>query len=143
MTNSPQHRTFGQEPRQRCVTLIVWSGFPLMENPLVLSHHCSSLMYNRPQGIMLDAAAIKPNSLWNCFTVSSWPSFTCFKTEESKRWEWPNPKLHPEKWSPEKEIKHFSSHSASTKTSWYARGQHLIAEMPSALSELNNQPIVD
>ena len=67
--------------RQRRVTLIVRRGFPLGENPLVLSHHCNGLMYNRPQGITLDAAAIRPSSLWNCFTVSNWPSFTRFTAE--------------------------------------------------------------
>ncbi len=62
--------------RQRRVTLIMRSGFPLGENPLVLSHHCRGLMYSRPIGITLDAAAIRPSSLWNCLTVSDWPSFT-------------------------------------------------------------------
>jgi len=49
--------------RHRRVILIIRSGFPLGENPLVLSHHCKGLMYNRPNGIMLDSAAIKPSSL--------------------------------------------------------------------------------
>ncbi len=58
------------------MTLKVQSGFPLGENPLALSHHCRGLMYSRPKCITLDAAAIRPSSLWNCMTVSDWPSFT-------------------------------------------------------------------
>ncbi len=56
--------------KHRRVTLIMWKGLPLGENPLVLSHHCRGLMYNSPKCITLDAAAIRPNSLWNCLTVS-------------------------------------------------------------------------
>ncbi len=62
--------------RHRRVTLIMRNGFPLGENPLDLSHHCRGLMYSRPKGITLDAAAIRPNSLWNCLTVSDRPSLT-------------------------------------------------------------------
>ncbi len=62
--------------RHRRVTLIMRSGFPLGENPLVLSHHCRGLMYSRPIDITLDAAAIRPSSLWNCLRVSDWPSLT-------------------------------------------------------------------
>ncbi len=44
--------------KHRRVTLIMQKGLPLGENPLVLSHHCRGLMYNRPKYITLDAAAI-------------------------------------------------------------------------------------
>ncbi len=44
------------------MTLIMRSGFPLGENPLVLSHHCRGLMYSRAKGITLDAADIRPSS---------------------------------------------------------------------------------
>ncbi|CAM4618537.1 unnamed protein product [Leuciscus chuanchicus] len=64
--------------RHRRVTLIVRNGLPLGENPLVLSHHCRGLMCSSPKGIPLEAAAMRPNSLWNCLTVSSWSSFTLF-----------------------------------------------------------------
>ncbi len=61
--------------RTHCrVTLIMRKGLPLLENPLVLSHHYRGLMYNSPKGITLDAASVRPNSLWNCLTVSDWPS---------------------------------------------------------------------
>ncbi len=53
-----------------------WAVLQIKKNPVVLSHHCKGLMYSRPKGITLDAAAIRPNSLWNCFTVSDWPSLT-------------------------------------------------------------------
>ncbi len=62
--------------RHRRMTLIMQSGFPLGENPLVLSHHCSYLMYSRPKGIMLVSADIRPSSFWNCLTVSDRPSLT-------------------------------------------------------------------
>ncbi len=88
MTWSSQHGTLGQEPRflphylwHRRVTLIMRNGLPLGENPLVLSHHCRGLMYSSPKGIMLDAAAIRPNSLWNCLTVSDWPSLILFTAD--------------------------------------------------------------
>ncbi len=45
--------------RQRRVTVSMRSGFPLGENPLVLSHHCRGLIYSRPNVTTLDAAAIK------------------------------------------------------------------------------------
>ncbi len=61
--------------RHRRVTLIIRNGFPLEENSLVFNHHCRGLMYRRPKGITLDAAAMSPSSLWNCFTVIAWPSF--------------------------------------------------------------------
>ncbi len=52
------------------------SGLPLWENPLVSSHHSRGLMYSRPKYITLDAAAIRPSSLWNWLTVSYRPSLT-------------------------------------------------------------------
>ncbi len=67
--------------KHRCVTLIMQKWFPLGENLLVLSHHCRGLMYSSPKGIMLDAAAIRPNSLWNCLTVSDWPSLILFTAD--------------------------------------------------------------
>ncbi len=62
--------------KYRRMTLIIRSGFLLRENPLVLSHHCRCLMYSRPKGITLDAAAIRPSSFWNWLTVSDRPSLT-------------------------------------------------------------------
>ncbi len=55
----------------RHVSIDTWpwlceKGLPLEENPLVLSHHCRGLMHNSPKAVLLDAAAIRPNSLWNC-----------------------------------------------------------------------------
>ncbi len=47
----------------------------------VLSHYCRGLMYNSPKGITLDAAAIRPNCLWNCLTVSDWPSLILFTAD--------------------------------------------------------------
>ncbi len=35
-------------------------------------------MYSSLKAITLDAAAIRPNSLWNCLTVSDWPSLILF-----------------------------------------------------------------
>ncbi len=67
--------------RHRRLTLIMRSGFPHSENPLVLSHYCRGLKYSRPRGITLDAAAIRPSSLWNCFTVSDFPSLTLATAE--------------------------------------------------------------
>ncbi len=55
--------------RHRHVTFIMRRGFPLRENPLVLSHNCRGLLYSRPKGITLNAADIRPNSFWNCLTV--------------------------------------------------------------------------
>ncbi len=59
----------------RHVSIAAWpwlceKGLPLWENPLVLSHHCrwchvQQVMYNSPKAVTLDAAAIRPNSLWN------------------------------------------------------------------------------
>ncbi len=60
--------------RHRRMTLIMRSGFPLGENPLVLSHHCRGLMYSRPKSITLDAADIRPSSFLNGLTVSDRPS---------------------------------------------------------------------
>ncbi len=62
--------------RHRRVTLIMQSGFPLGENPLVLSHHGRGLMYSRPNGITLDAAAIRPSNFFYCLTVKDRPSLT-------------------------------------------------------------------
>ncbi len=59
-----------------CPLLVLPWSFPLRENPLVLSHHCRGLMYSRPKGITLDAAAIRPSSLWKCLTVNDRPSLT-------------------------------------------------------------------
>ncbi len=75
----PETRTKGflhmfMARRHRHVTFIMWSGFPLGENPLVLSHHCRGLIYSRPKVITLDAADIRPSSFWNCLTVSGRPS---------------------------------------------------------------------
>ncbi len=67
--------------KHRRLTLIMRKGLPLGENPLVLSHHCRCLMYNSPNGITLDAAAKRPNSLWNCLTVSDWPSLILFTAD--------------------------------------------------------------
>lgn len=50
------------------------NGLFLEEYPFVLCHHCNGLMYRRPKGIALDADAISPNSFWNLFTVTAWPS---------------------------------------------------------------------
>ncbi len=67
--------------KHRRVTLIMQKGLPLRENPLVLSHHCRGLMYSSLKGITLDAAAIRPNSLWNCLTVSDWPCLILFTAD--------------------------------------------------------------
>ncbi len=67
--------------KHRCVTLLMRKVLPLGENPLVLSHHCRGLIYNSPKDITLDAAAIRPNSLWNCLTVSDWPSLILFTAD--------------------------------------------------------------
>ncbi len=47
---------------QRRMTLSIRSGFPLGENPLVLSHHSRDLMYSRPKVTTLGAATIRPSS---------------------------------------------------------------------------------
>ncbi len=55
-----------------------WSckvGFPLWENPLVLSHHCRGLMYSRPKVITFDAADIRPSSFLKPLD-SEWPTFS-------------------------------------------------------------------
>ncbi len=67
--------------KHRRMTLIMRKGLPFGENPLVLSHHCRGLMYNSPKGIMLAAAAIRPNSLWNCLTVSDWSCLILFTAD--------------------------------------------------------------
>ncbi len=67
--------------KHRRMTLIMWKRLSLGENPLVLSHHCRVLMYSSPKGIMLNAAAIRPNSLWNCLTVSDWPFLILFTAD--------------------------------------------------------------
>ncbi len=64
--------------KHRRVTLIMRTGLPLGGNPLVLSHQCRGLMYNSPKAIMLDAAVIRPNSLWNSLTVRDWPSLILY-----------------------------------------------------------------
>ncbi len=64
--------------KHRRVNLIMWKGVAPRGIPLVLSPHCMCLMYNSPKAITLDAAAIRPNSLWNCLTVSDWPSLILF-----------------------------------------------------------------
>ncbi len=56
--------------RHRRVTLIMRSGFPLGNNPVVFSHHCRGLMYSKPKCITLDAADIRHSSFWNSLTVS-------------------------------------------------------------------------
>ncbi len=43
--------------------------------------YCGPPKYNSPKGITLDAAAIRPNSLWNCLTVSDWPSLILFTAD--------------------------------------------------------------
>ncbi len=68
--------------KHRRMTLIMQNGLPFWENPLVLSHHCRGLMYSSPKYITLDAAAIKPISLWNCLTVSDWPSLILFHSRQ-------------------------------------------------------------
>ncbi len=68
--------------KHRRVTLNMRNGLPFWENPLVLSHHCRGLMYSSPKYITLDAAAIKPISLWNCLTVSDWPSLILFHSRQ-------------------------------------------------------------
>ncbi len=77
----PETRTKGflhmsKARRHRRMTLIMQSGFPLGENPLVLSHHCRGLMYSRPKGITLDVAEFRPSSFWNCLIVSDRPSLS-------------------------------------------------------------------
>ncbi len=67
--------------KHRRVTLIMWKGVAPRGNPLVLSHHWMCLMYNSPKSITLDAAAIRPNSLWTCLTVSDWPSLILFTAD--------------------------------------------------------------
>ncbi len=67
--------------KYRRMTLIMRKGLPLRENYLALSHHCRGLMYSSPKCITLDAAAIRPNSLWNCLTVSDWPSLILFTAD--------------------------------------------------------------
>ncbi len=67
--------------KHRRMTLIMWKGVAPRGNLLVLSHHCMCLMYNSPKAITLDAAAIKPSSLWNCLTVSDWPSLILFTAD--------------------------------------------------------------
>ncbi len=67
--------------KHRRVTLIMWKGVAPRGNILVLSHHWMCLMYNSPKAITLDAAAIKPSSLWNCLTVSDWPSLILFTAD--------------------------------------------------------------
>lgn len=57
-----------------CITLMMQKELSLGENPLVLSHRCNGLMFKRPKGMMFDAAAMSPKSLWNCLTLTAWPS---------------------------------------------------------------------
>ncbi len=129
--------------RHRRVTLIMRSGFPLWENPLVLSHHCRGLMYSRPIGITLDAAAIRPSSLWNCLTVSDWlfsPSWLSWGLTRSEQGtyvpaSWSNPTPPPDKWISVMEKAHFSWGSVLTPTLSYEHEQHLDVEPPSALIE--------
>ncbi len=127
-------------------TLIMRSGFPLGENPLVLSHHCRGLMYSRPNGITLDAAAIRPSNLWNCLTVSDWPSLTLLtdvkiysieqETFVPASWSNSTPRLN--KWYSEPEKAHFLWRLVSTPTVSYERGWHLDVSPPPSPTELES-----
>ncbi len=79
-------------------------------------------MYSGPNGITLDAAAVRPNSLLNCLTVSDWSSLTLFMAVRSIRYEQETdvPALLsnsipcPDKWFSVVEKAHFSWHVALT-----------------------------
>ncbi len=88
LCRTPGSRAIGEIPssrairmsktrRQRRAILSMRSGFPLGENPLVLSHHC--------RGLILLIQQAKCNHIgrschqtqsWNCLVVSDRPSFT-------------------------------------------------------------------
>ncbi len=57
--------------------LVIYIG----DHQCVVWVSCRGLMYSSPKGITLDAAAIRPNSLWNCMTVSDWPSLILFTAD--------------------------------------------------------------
>ncbi len=50
--------------RHHRVTLSMRNGFPLGENPLVLSHHCGGLMYSWPKDITLDRLPTEAKQGW-------------------------------------------------------------------------------
>ncbi len=133
--------------RKYCgVTLIMRKGLPLWENPLVLSHHCRGLMHSSPKGITLDAAAIRPNSLWNCFTVSDWPSLILFTADRmdsiraGDRRACYDVESHA---TPRKVVlgsgeTHSSWHLAVTPILSCGQERHLDAELPTDATELES-----
>ncbi len=51
--------------KHRRVTLIMWKGVAPRGKPFGPESPLQGLMYNSPKAVTLDAAAIRPNSLWN------------------------------------------------------------------------------
>ncbi len=119
---------------------------PFGENPLVLSHHCRGLMYSSPKGIMLDAAAIRPNSLWNGLTVSDWPSLIHFTADRMDSIRAvtgaPTSTLSPiprqGRWSSVVEKAHSFWHLAVTPTLSCGLAQHFDAVLPTDATELES-----
>ncbi len=129
------------------VTLIMRKGLPHWENPLVLSHHCRGLMYNIPKCIMLYAASVRPNSLWNCLTVSDWPSLVFFTADRMDSIYVPvtgtpaltlSPMPRQEKWSSLVEKSHYFWHLAVTPTLPCGQERNLDAELPTDTTELES-----
>ncbi len=127
--------------KRRRMTLTMQKGLPLGENPLVLSHHCRYLVYSSPTGIMLDAAAIRPNSLWNCLTVSDWPSlilFTADRMDSIRAGDIRSPILRQGRWSSVVEKAHSFWHLAVSPTLSCGPARHLDSALPTDATELES-----
>ncbi len=81
---APKVRNWGLNHIERvrspcCVTLSCLWGLALGWNPLALSHNWNGLMCRRPKGITVEAAAMRPRTLWKWCTVNFWPSLMFFR----------------------------------------------------------------
>ncbi len=135
----------------RHVSITAWpwlceKGLPLRENPLVLSHHCRGLMYNSPKAVTLDAAAIRPNSLWNCLQwvtglalyflqLTGWTLYVPVTGAPASTL---SPISRPGKWSSVMEKAHFSCRLAVTPIFSCGQERHLDAELPTDATELES-----
>ncbi len=127
------------------MTLILWSGFTLGQNPLVSSHHCRGLMYSRQEShwtqLTLDPAVFETACQWVTGLLSlSWLlwGLTWYKQGTDGPALRSNPRPHPHKWYSVMEKAHFSCRLVLTANFSCGREQHLNVEPPSAPIELKS-----
>ncbi|KAI5611711.1 hypothetical protein C0J50_1352 [Silurus asotus] len=118
----------------------LYAGISITE---MWSEYPRGLMWRRSSGFTLDAAAMRPSSFWNCFTVSGWPSLTLLtavRMTSIRAGDNRARNLAKSHNTPRKVILCTLSSVQSCR-----REQHLDAELPGALNEpiSTNRPNAD